>query len=155
MQALDFIETARHLTTSSSGRPRQSDLRRAVSTAYYALFHCLAICCADMLVGGPGANRSEAAWRQAYRALNHGHAKKRCAQQRIVEFPNEIQDLASAFVDMQRKRHTADYDPDAAFSKNEVIQSISEAEDVIRGFAQAPRRDRRAFAVYLLFDSRG
>ena len=78
MQALDFIETARHLTTSSSGRPRQSDLRRAVSTAYYALFHCLAICCANMLVGGPGASRSEAAWRQAYRALNHG-AKKRCA----------------------------------------------------------------------------
>ena len=90
-----------------------------------------------MLVGGPGANRSEAAWRQAYRALNHGLAKKRCAQQKIRDFPNGIQDLASAFVDMQKKRHTADYDPDAAFSKLEVIQSISEAEDVIRGFAQA------------------
>ena len=155
MQALDLIETARHLTTSSSGRPRQSDLRRAVSTAYYALFHCLAICCADMLVGGAGADRSEVAWRQAYRALNHGLAKKRCAQQKIRDFPSEIQDLASAFVDMQKKRHTADYDPDAAFSKLEVIQSISEAENVIRGFAQTPRKDRRAFAVYLLFDSRG
>ena len=68
--------------------------------------------------------------------------------------PNEIQDLASTFVDMQKKRNTADYDPDAAFSKLEVIQSTREAEDVIRGFTQAPRRNRRAFAVYLLFDSR-
>ena len=55
---------------------------------------------------------------------------------------------------MQKKRNTADYDPDAAFSKLEVIQSTREAEDVIRGFTQAPRRNRRAFAVYLLFDSR-
>lgn len=28
----------------------QAHLRRAVSTAYYALFHCLARCCADTLV---------------------------------------------------------------------------------------------------------
>ena len=55
---------------------------------------------------------------------------------------------------MQKKRNAADCDPDAAFSKLEVIQGINETEDVIRGFAQAPRRDRRAFAVYLLFDSR-
>ena len=75
MRAPDFIETARHLT-SSTGRPRQTDLRRAVSTTYYALFHCLAACYADTIVGGPGAKRSKPAWRQAYRALNHGSAKQ-------------------------------------------------------------------------------
>ena len=154
MQALDFIETARDLTTSSSGRPRQSNLRRAVSTTYYALFHCLATCCADMIVGGAGADRSEPAWRQAYRALDHGSAKQRCRKAKVREFPNEIQDLANLFVDMQKKRHSADYDPEAAFSKLDVIQGINEAEDVIRSFSRAPRRDRRAFAVYLLFDSR-
>lgn len=54
MKPLDFLETARDLATSSARRPRQTNLRRAVSTTYYALFHCLAKCCADMVVGGAG-----------------------------------------------------------------------------------------------------
>ena len=55
---------------------------------------------------------------------------------------------------MQKKRHGADYDPDAAFSKPDVIQGISEAEDVIRRFRHVRVKNRRAFAVYLLFDIR-
>ena len=154
MQALDFIETARDLTTSSVGRPRQTNLRRAVSTTYYALFHCLAACCANMIVGGAGADRSEQAWRQAYRALQHGPASKRCGHENIHWFPTEIQDLANVFVDSQKKRHKADYDPDAAFAKREVVQGISETENVICRFKQVSLKDRRAFAVYLLFDIR-
>lgn len=154
MQALDFVETARDLTTSSAGRPRQTNLRRAVSTTYYALFHCLAACCADTIVGGAGADRSEQAWRQAYRALQHGPASKRCGHENIHWFPTEIQDFANVFVDLQKKRHSADYDPDAALSKLEVVQEISEAENVISRFKQAPLKDRRAFAVYVLFDLR-
>ena len=38
----DLIQTARRLTESGAVQPTQADLRRAVSTAYYALFHCLA-----------------------------------------------------------------------------------------------------------------
>lgn len=154
MRALDFIATARDLTRSSGGRPRQTNLRRAVSTTYYALFHCLAGCCADMLVGGPGAVRSERAWRQTYRALQHRLARRRCEQGNIGGFPIEIQDLANLFVNMQTKRHGADYDPGAAFSKLEVVHDIDEAENAIRQFPRAPVRDRRAFAVYLLFDVR-
>ena len=59
------------------------------------------------------------------------------------------------FADMQTKRHGADYDPDAAFSKPDVVQGINEAEDTIRRFRRVPVKDRRAFAVYLLFDIRG
>ena len=58
------------------------------------------------------------------------------------------------FVNMQTKRHSADYDPLAAFSKPEVVQDIDEAENVILQFRQAPRKDRCAFAVYLLFKIR-
>lgn len=107
-----------------------------------------------MLVGGAGADRSEQAWRQTYRALQHGPARERCAHGNIEWFPNEIQDLANAFVNMQRKRHSADYDPEAAFSKLEVIQDIEETENVILQFPQASRKDRRAFAIYLLFKIR-
>lgn len=53
MKPDDFIRTARSLVTQQgAGRPRETDLRRAVSTAYYALFHCVAASGADLLVGG-------------------------------------------------------------------------------------------------------
>ena len=156
LKSLDFIATARDLAgANSKGRPRETNIRRAVSSTYYALFHCLATCNANMLVGGPGANRSQPAWRQAYRGLQHGTARQRCERQNIIiRFPDEIQDFAERFVDMQQKRHEADYDPDATFSKSDVIQDITDAEDVIRCFNSVPVRDRRAFAVYVLLPLR-
>ena len=80
------------------GKPRQANLRRAVSTVYYALFHCLAEDAANLLVGGQGSDRSKHAWRQAYRALEHGHTKSRCIDQRFIKkFPPEIEDFANQF----------------------------------------------------------
>lgn len=157
MQALDFVRTARRLAESATaGRPLETDLRRAVSTTYYALFHCMAACCADMLVGGAGAARSRPAWRQAYRGLQHRTARRRCEDRIINRFPAEIQDLANLFINMQKKRHRADYDPDPFFScsRPTVIQDIAETENAIRRFPRADRKDRRAFAVYLLLDIR-
>src|SRR5580704_4225172 len=37
----DLLEQAYHLANRERKRPRQASLRRAVSTAYYALFHLL------------------------------------------------------------------------------------------------------------------
>ena len=53
------------------------------------------------------------------------------------------------FVDMQKKRHSADYDPHAVFSKPEVVQGIHEADTVIRGFPGAARKDRRVAGFWL------
>ena len=39
--AHDLLEQAKHLANREKKRPRQASLRRAVSTAYYALFHLL------------------------------------------------------------------------------------------------------------------
>ncbi len=155
MTPLDFIATARDLAAvNRRGRPRQTNLRRAVSTAYYALFYCLATCCADMLVGGAGSNRSGPAWNQTYRALQHGTARQRCGLQSITRFPEAIQEFAELFIAMQQERHLADYDPDAAFLKSIVIARINDAEQVIRRFAAVPVKDRRAFAVYVLLPFR-
>lgn len=158
----NFIATARDLAGANRrGRPRETNLRRAISTIYYALFHCLAVCCADMLVGGSGSNRSRPAWRQAYRALQHGTSRQRCERQSVIaRFPIEIQDFADQFVYVQKKRHRADYypyaisAPDTDFSKSAVIQDILETEAIIRRFNGAYARDRRAFAVYVLLDLR-
>jgi hypothetical protein len=131
--------------------------RSALPTTRYSTvwrFVCMAICCADMLVGGVGANRSAPAWRQAYRALQHTTARQRCAQPTIKRFPNDIQDFAIEFVAMQRKRESADYDPDGTFYKSDVLQDINTTENVIGQFMKAPLKDRRAFAVYILLNIR-
>ncbi len=44
------------------GHPRQAELRRAVSTAYYAMFHSLARCGADLVAGSTKQHRSQLAW---------------------------------------------------------------------------------------------
>lgn len=156
MRPLDFIATARELADANrTGRPRETNLRRAVSTTYYALFHCLASCCADAIAGGSRANRSPSAWNQAYRALEHGIARKRCESQRpLARFPPDIQNFARQFANLQIKRHRADYDPNARFFKNEVVQDILEVENVIRRFTMTPLKDRRAFVAYVLLPIR-
>ena len=128
-----------------------------MSTAYYALFHCLARCCADTLVGKTRKHRREPAWRQAYRALEHGHARTQCSRSVIREFPPGIGVFAEAFVDMQHKRQRADYEPqgpDDRWRKSDVEDHIAAAADTIERFEAAPLKDRRAFAVFVLLKSR-
>ena len=46
-----LLDQAERLTTApGSGPPRQADLRRAISTAYYAVFHAIATDAADQFV---------------------------------------------------------------------------------------------------------
>ena len=157
VKALDLIITARLLAEQPRrGRPPEANLRRAVSTAYYALFHCLTECCADMLVGGPGSKRDMDAWLQIYRALDHGTARRRCRDTgAISRFHVGIQDFADKFVEMQGLRHSSDYDPSAQVpTRAEVRQYINDAEGVIRRFPNAPIVERRTFAVHVLMSAR-
>ena len=55
---------------------------------------------------------------------------------------------------MQGLRHLADYDPFQQFSRLEVTQLIGETKTAIVQLEDAPRSDRRAFAVFVLFDLR-
>ena len=156
MRPLDFIETARDLADANrQDQPRETNLRRAVSTTYYALFHCLASCCADTIAGDSPANRDPLAWNQAYRALEHRTALNRCKEKdEIKRFSTEIEEFAKLLVALQLKRHSADYDPNARFYKNQVIQDIHAAENVIRCFTEASLKDRRAFVAYVLLPIR-
>lgn len=67
-------------------------------------------------------------------------------------FPDEIEEFASRFVDMQFKRHEADYNPGAQFNKDEVIQDIADAEYQIEQFSKVPIEVRRAFAAEVLMN---
>jgi len=148
----DLLKTAIYLANSTTGKPRQADLRRAVSTTYYAMFHTLAKSCADLIIGSASAQRSNAAWTQVYRALDHGLAKQACSNNKtIANFPQKIQDFANQFVQMQIKRHKADYDPDDRPFKSAVMNDISIVETIIKEFQKVPIKDRRAFATWVIF----
>lgn len=151
MDPEDLLRVAADLADANAGEPRPTELRRAVSSVYYALFHCLARSCADAVAGGSQAPRNAAAWRQAYRALEHGEAKRRCSRADAMRaYPVAIRVFAERFLEMQVDRHAADYDPHASFARSEVLDGLDRTRRAIDGFLAAPPEDRRAFAVYLL-----
>ncbi len=143
---------------SQRGRPRQAELRRAASATYYALFHTLAGNCANLLVGDRASTPTRQAWRQTYRSLDHRRVRKQCTERRpkrvLDKFPEGIQNFANQFVRMQDLRHLADYDPFHDFSRLEVLLQIENAKAAIEQLEMASRSDRRAFAVFVLFDLR-
>ena len=147
MWTSDLVLIARKLATgvvgSGKGRPREAELRRAVSTAYYALFHTLARSGADLLVGR--TNRNQLAWQQAYRALDHEETRKRCLNtERMAGFPSAIQDFVDEFVAFQQLC------PLAKFSRSMVLQWMDEVDNAISGFNSVERSHRKAFAAYVL-----
>ena len=160
MDSRDLIRIAESLaqgrTGRARGRPRQAELLRAISTAYYALFHNLASCGANHLIGSTPSRRSSGAWRQTYRALDHGRAKQQCTSNPAIlqRFPQEIQDFAAQFIKMQGRRHLADYDPFETVTRSEVLQLIEETKTAIVRFDAGNRPDRAAFSAFVLFRSR-
>ena len=151
MKPLDLIEAARDLTESGRGRPTQARLRRAVSTAYYAMFHCLAGCVANLIIG----RVRKPAWHQTYRALEHGKARNACEDKgAMAAFPQEVCNFADTFVALQRARQQADYALDGRYDKPDVLAAIDRAERSIVRFEQADVRHRRAFVAHVLFKRR-
>ena len=151
MNSRDLIETARGLTELSPRRPNQANLRRAVSTAYYAVFHCLAGAAANLLVGRSRGS----AWHRVYRALEHGKAKSACGhKQAMKRFQPEIQYFAETFVILQDARHRADYALEGRYYKLDVLADIDQAENAIIQFEQTDILHRRDFATHVLFRQR-
>ena len=152
MNPHDLMETARALAESGHAPPTQARLRRAVSTAYYAMFHCLAASAADLFIG----KVRSPAWHRTYRALEHGRARSGCRQaQTMREFPMEIRDFAKAFVELQKARQEADYALDTpAYQKSDVLGQIVSAELAIREFEQAAMDAKRGFVAHVLFRQR-
>ena len=156
MRPLDLTDSARKLLGKGQmGPPRQSDLKRALSTAYYAMFHALCWNCADSFIGKTKASRSQPAWKQAYRAIEHGFAKHQCKNNSVMEkFPTGIQDFANQFVELQEKRHQADYDPFSKFTRHDVLTAIDAAVVAIGKLQASNIKDKRAFAAWTVMRNR-
>jgi len=132
----DLLEQAGHLARRERKRPRQASLRRAVSAAYYALFHLLTSEAANLI--GPAAPAGLR--QQVRRAFAHREMKHVCKQfgsgsvqslnagtRKLVTAPlaPELVSVATAFADLQEARHQADYDVSEVLTRVDVLQKIA------------------------------
>lgn len=138
----DLITTARQLAQVHQRRPRQADLRRSISTSYYALFHGLAELAAGRLVGSTGAAQKSAAWSRVYRDLNHLTAKKACSRPELQGSSQELAQFLAAFPRLQEPRHQADYDPAVRFKQGEALSAADDAEWGLTGLQTATREEQ-------------
>ena len=151
---MELLAAAR-LLAGDADHSRLTDLRRAISTTYYAMFHCVAREAADMMVGPQVQSAENAAWRHVYRALDHGTARNACEDRNIrTSFSQFLDKFASDFVSLQKKRNEADYDPYFRCGWREVDQNIATAARAIEEFRKLPEQERRAFCAYILFRKR-
>ena len=65
--------------------------------------------------------------------------------------PPEIKAVAAAFVELQEKRHLADYDLSERFSRSDVLALTEQAETVIEDFASLASSNERKFFLACLW----
>jgi hypothetical protein len=152
-----LIEAAEELANhkSGAGRPRPVWLRRAVSTAYYGLYHCICLEAARHML--PNGRDEQQLWMA--RAFGHAEIKECCAwidgrqgcsRKRVVPLVRELKTasiagVAGSFCDLQEARHRADYDHLAVFSKATTVAHIADARSSISQVLNAPQDERAAF----------
>lgn len=162
--AEDLLEQAGHLAKRERTRPRQASLRRAVSTAYYALFH--------LLVHDATKNWKRPAQRALLaRAFEHGKMKAGCDRRRselaaeLKTAPRQPADeLAAArclhnvvdtFILAQQQRHAADYDNAKQWTRTAVRTEIMKVSAAFQDWKTIRDQDiAQDFLAYLLVKDR-
>jgi uncharacterized protein (UPF0332 family) len=152
----DLLEQARHLASRETKRPRQASLRRAISTAYYALFH--------LLISEATLKWKNVDQRSTFaRLFEHGKMRSASHKQRakLDTFLNtnplpgpeltsarNLHTVADTFSDAQQQRHTADYDNATTWTRAEVLSQIDLVTTAFQSW-HAIRNEPQAHA-YLL-----
>ena len=127
--AQDLLQQANHLATYEGANPGQASMRRAVSTAYYALFHLLI---EDAALRWQGSSEARTG---IERAFDHGPMKGTSSQfqgpiwkdwhGKQQPVPAALRNVAKAFVRLQDERHTADYDNHRQWTTRDVKATLN------------------------------
>lgn len=166
--ATDLLLQSRLLAHHEPKRPRQASLRRAVSSAYYALFHALVDAASRELVTGCSGLTIR---QRVTRVFGHSEMKKFCQslanwdhnqpprhlKELLTHPPSaDLQAVTSAFVELQQARHEADYDVSRRFSRDDVLALIRTAETAFAALKRlVPKgEERRLLLVGLAFNDR-
>lgn len=159
--AADLLEQAEHLCRREARRPKQASLRRAISAAYYSVFHLLVASGVQQLAGH-GSATSELR-RSLARAYQHS-AMRDVARQFAADDPSpkvrlaltatlpiDLRVVAQALLDLQEARHTADYDVGIRVRRTEVREIIDTATEAHEAWNRVKKHpDARVFLVALL-----
>jgi hypothetical protein len=147
----DLIQQAIFLSELGvPNEPKQVDLRRAVSAAYYGLFH--------LLTSEAAQNWRHVSQRDRFvRLFDHGRMKacsSRISSRPIAVDPTQIpvatdlKNVADSFVKLQQARHTADYDNSRVWSRTQVYEMLALATDAIAAWSSI--RDTEMAQDFLL-----
>jgi uncharacterized protein (UPF0332 family) len=135
IQPHELIELAQDLAGISAGRgkPRTIYLRRAISTAYYAVFHKVTQHSVQHLLGDSWGSKHAAVARWithtdleklAKAANGQGNAALSSA---LAPVDAAVQDLMQNFIDLQSNRHAADYNDDFDVTKAMTLTYVDMA----------------------------
>lgn len=153
-----LIAVATHLTNVRDRRiVEQAAFRRALSSAYYAMFHSLCqICCDGLGLWAAPSDEIELIYRQ----LEHQKAKDVLNSARARDLHESIPIIAAAFVDLRRWREDADYsqpgrlgDKQKLLTRTETRTLIAIAEETIGLLDGLPPDVRRKLALFLTMRS--
>jgi hypothetical protein len=152
----ELLEQARFLAqlNPDPAPPTQANLRRAVSSAYYALFHLLVHEGSARAVGKPGTALVDTIHHGVRRWFNHGEMAKVSewfvsgkdapdGLKRILQqSPNAVvtkplRDVAAAFIHLQERRHEADYDLAVTFKRPDAMSHVQRAEQAFVDWGHA------------------
>lgn len=135
--------------------PQQASLRRAISTAYYALFH--------FVIDEATANWSKSELRPLLgRVFEHGKMKQACNKfsggksgnppfEMRATPADHLRFVARTFILAQEQREDADYDVTRRWSRREVEAQIDAVADAFRSWmAVRGQPDAQEFLVMLL-----
>jgi hypothetical protein len=122
----ELLEDARHLAAKGVSENRASCMRRAVSTAYYAVFHLLV---EDFVANWPFADQRA----RLARMFDHKRMREAAFTPSDVKNPTTAEaalvDVKTAFRQLQADRHRADYDLAWNIVATDLTSAITLADD--------------------------
>jgi hypothetical protein len=162
----ELLATARLLARQSDPTPpSDAQLRRAVSTAYYALFHKVLRTAAERFMG-PGQTNT-AGFALLYRGFDHRRMRSICEDLQVSTLKStyvrhlrrqwvsqDLRDFAGAFPPLQEARHLADYDPVHQFLPSDVSSLIDTAEVAMEAFDRVAPDERTDILALLMVGTR-
>ena len=141
-----LIDSADHAVNNAPpGGPSREAIHRAISTAYYAVFHAINASNADVRHGVPTNAATVQAWTDTYRQMSHGFAT-RSLRRNLFNLTHDARLLANHFINLKTARETADYDPNRVLTVGDANFWIGEARAALIALQAMTVAERQTFS---------
>lgn len=165
----ELLEQAYHLVRRDKRRPKQANLRRGISAAYYALFHLLVFEAARVLLGSAIKDlRFQARLQRSFahkqlsevsRAIAFPSPSTKSQPPRlpaevdefvksIAPAPADLIIVAKALIRLYEARQDADYDIERHYRRQEAVDLIDSAAEAFQAWGRV--RSNPMARVYLV-----